>query len=104
MDKTDYRHLLVETDGNVRRLTLNRPERLNALNVRIGVELLQALEDADRDPDDRVVILTGAGRAFCAGDDLRSMDEPGAPVRRFDDPGAPVRRFDDPIKQYVQGD
>lgn len=90
----EFRHLLVRNDERIRRVILNRPERLNALNVRIGVELLQALEDADRDPDARVVVLTGAGRAFCAGDDLRGMDEPGAPVRRFDDP----------IKQYIQGE
>jgi enoyl-CoA hydratase/carnithine racemase len=94
MDKTDYRHLIVETDSNVRRLTLNRPDRLNALNVRIGVELLQALEDCDRDADVRVVILTGAGRAFCAGDDLRGMSEPGEADRKYLDPN----------KQYVEGE
>src|SRR5712692_562731 len=90
----EFRYLLVQQENQICRVTLNRPERLNALNVRIGVELLQALEDCDRSPDVRVVILTGAGRAFCAGDDLRGMS----------DPGAPVRRFDDPIKQYVQGE
>jgi enoyl-CoA hydratase/carnithine racemase len=55
---------------------------------------LEALDNADRDSEVRVAVLTGAGRAFCAGDDLRGMDEPGAPIRRFDDP----------IKQYVQGE
>ena len=90
----EFRHLLVRNADRIRRITLNRPERLNALNVRIGVELLQALDDADRDSKVRVAVLTGAGRAFCAGDDLRGMDEPGAPVRRFDDP----------IKQYVLGE
>jgi len=90
----DFRHLLVQTDGHSRRLTLNRPDRLNALNVRIGVELMEALEDCDRDRDVRVVVLTGAGRAFCAGDDLRGMNEPGDADRRYPDP----------IKQYVQGE
>ena len=90
----EYRHLLLRDADRIRRIMLNRPERLNALNVRLGVELLQALEDADRETEVRVVVLTGAGRAFCAGDDLRGMDEAGAPVRRFDDP----------IKQYVQGE
>jgi len=90
----EFRHLLVQTEGSICRLTLNRPERLNALNVRIGVELLQALEDCDRAPDVRVVLLTGAGRAFCAGDDLRGMN----------DPGEPDRRYTDPIKQYVEGE
>src|ERR1700732_5202479 len=90
----DFRYLLVQQDNQICRLTLNRPERLNALNVRIGVEVLQALEDCDRSPEVRVVILTGAGRAFCAGDDLRGMN----------DPGEPDRRYLDPIKQYVEGE
>jgi enoyl-CoA hydratase/carnithine racemase len=90
----EYRYLLVQRDHHICRLTLNRPERLNALNVRIGVELLDALEQCDHDADVRVVVLTGAGRAFCAGDDLRGMSEPGEPERRFTDP----------IKQYVQGE
>ena len=90
----DFRYLLVQQDAGICRLTLNRPERLNALNVRIGVELLQALEDCDRNEEVRVVILTGAGRAFCAGDDLKGMNEPGEPDRRYKDP----------IKQYVKGE
>jgi 2-(1,2-epoxy-1,2-dihydrophenyl)acetyl-CoA isomerase len=89
-----YRYLLIERDNRICRLILNRPERLNALNVRIGVELLNALEECDRDSEIRAVVLTGAGRAFCAGDDLRGMSEPGEPDRRFADP----------IKQYVQGE
>jgi 2-(1,2-epoxy-1,2-dihydrophenyl)acetyl-CoA isomerase len=90
----EFRYLLVQQESQICRVTLNRPERLNALNVRIGVELLQALEDCDRSPEVRVVILTGAGRAFCAGDDLRGMNEPGEPDRRYLDP----------IKQYVEGE
>jgi 2-(1,2-epoxy-1,2-dihydrophenyl)acetyl-CoA isomerase len=90
----EYRYLLIQRDGSICRLVLNRPERLNALNFRIGVELLDALEACDRDAEVRVVVLTGAGRAFCAGDDLRGMSEPGEPDRRFADP----------IKQYVQGE
>jgi 2-(1,2-epoxy-1,2-dihydrophenyl)acetyl-CoA isomerase len=90
----EYRYLLIEREAAVCRLTFNRPERLNALNVRIGVELLTALEECDRDAEVRAVVLTGAGRAFCAGDDLRGMSEPGEPDRRFADP----------IKQYVEGE
>lgn len=90
----DFRYLLIEQKEGITRLTLNRPDRLNALNVRIGVELLQALEDCDYDDKVRVVILTGAGRAFCSGDDLKGMTEPGEPERRYRDP----------VKQYVQGE
>jgi enoyl-CoA hydratase/carnithine racemase len=90
----EFRYLLVQQENQICRVTLNRPERLNALNVRIGVELLQALKDCDRSPEVRVVIVTGAGRAFCAGDDLRGMTGPGEPDRRYLDP----------IKQYVEGE
>jgi 2-(1,2-epoxy-1,2-dihydrophenyl)acetyl-CoA isomerase len=90
----EYRYLLAKKRDAICRLTLSRPERLNALNVRIGVELLDALEQCDHDSEVRVVVLTGAGRAFCAGDDLRGMSEPGEPERRFADP----------VKQYVQGE
>jgi 2-(1,2-epoxy-1,2-dihydrophenyl)acetyl-CoA isomerase len=90
----EFRHLLMQEENQICRVTLNRPERLNALNVRMGVELLEALEYCDRSPEVRVVIMTGAGRAFCAGDDLRGMTEPGEPDRRYLDP----------IKQYVAGE
>ena len=51
--------------------TLNRPDRLNAIGGRLMVELLEALDDFTNDPEMRVGILTGAGRAFCAGADMR---------------------------------
>ena len=70
----DYRYLLVQQDQGICRITLNRPERLNAINIRVGLELLQVLEECDCDETVRVVMLTGAGRAFCAGDDLKGMD------------------------------
>jgi enoyl-CoA hydratase/carnithine racemase len=96
-----YRHVLVErdpggdgTNGQVW-LVLNRPERLNALNLRLGIELLEALDTVDADETARVVVLTGAGRAFCAGDDLRGMVEP--------DEEPPVMKSD-PIEQYVRGE
>lgn len=68
----DYQHLLLEADAAVAIITLNRPAQLNALNVTIGVELLDALQRCETDPVIRCVILTGAGRAFCAGDDLKA--------------------------------
>ncbi len=63
--------LLLETrEGVVVTLTLNRPERLNALNVELGAALVAALARAADDPEVRVVVLTGAGKAFCSGGDL----------------------------------
>jgi 2-(1,2-epoxy-1,2-dihydrophenyl)acetyl-CoA isomerase len=66
----EYRYLLAQRDRQICRLIMNRPERLNALNFRIGVELLDALDECDHDAEVRAVVLTGAGRAFCAGDGL----------------------------------
>jgi 2-(1,2-epoxy-1,2-dihydrophenyl)acetyl-CoA isomerase len=66
-----YVHLLVATSPEgVRTITLNRPERLNAVNPRLADELPRALDAAARDDAVRVVVVTGAGRAFCAGLDL----------------------------------
>ena len=60
-------------DGHVAIVTLNRPETMNALNRRMYIELEQAFRDAHRDAEVRCVVLTGAGRAFCSGDDVRQI-------------------------------
>ena len=63
--------LLYETDGAIATITLNRPERLNAISGAMLDALSQALVEADRDPAVRVVVLTGAGKGFCSGLDLK---------------------------------
>ncbi|MER3456502.1 MAG: 2-(1,2-epoxy-1,2-dihydrophenyl)acetyl-CoA isomerase [candidate division GAL15 bacterium] len=67
----DYQTLRWELSDGVLTLTLNRPEVLNAVNDRMAEELLDALRRAARQAEVRSVILTGAGRAFCSGQDLR---------------------------------
>ncbi len=68
---TDYTHLIVETTPlGVQTITLNRPERLNAVNPRLADELPAAVNAAAADDAVRVVVITGAGRGFCAGLDL----------------------------------
>lgn len=62
--------LLIENVGAVRVLTMNRPDKLNALNNALTEALLHALLEADRDGDVGAVVLTGAGRGFCAGADV----------------------------------
>lgn len=59
-----------QDDGGVATLTLNRPDRRNALSTELVDALLEALEEADGDDDVRAVVLTGAGKVFCAGGDL----------------------------------
>jgi 2-(1,2-epoxy-1,2-dihydrophenyl)acetyl-CoA isomerase len=66
--------LLTTTDGGVVTLTLNRPEALNALNAELRAALLSAIRTASRDETTRSVVITGAGRGFCAGADLRGGD------------------------------
>jgi enoyl-CoA hydratase/carnithine racemase len=68
----DYEQITTETSEGVLTITLNRPDRLNAWTGRMGEELRAAFDDADADDDVRAIIVTGAGRAFCAGADLES--------------------------------
>ena len=66
-------NVLVEDDGAVRVLTLNRPEVRNAIDIPLRLELADALEAADADPQVRVIVLTGAGSTFCSGGDISTM-------------------------------
>jgi enoyl-CoA hydratase len=69
--------LFDEPLSGVTRLTLNRPQQLNAFTYAMYSELLGFLEKSRHDSKTRVIILTGSGKAFCAGHDLRSAGEPG---------------------------
>ncbi len=63
-------------EGRVRTITLNRPDSLNAMNRALINDVARAFEDANADPATRAIILTGAGKAFCAGDDRRAHVHP----------------------------
>ncbi|GAC1373549.1 MAG: enoyl-CoA hydratase-related protein [Ktedonobacteraceae bacterium] len=76
--RTDYQHVLVQQDGAVVTLTMNRPEKLNAFNDPMLHELTEAAEEAAHDEAIRCVVLTGAGRAFGAGQDLSAFTERSA--------------------------
>lgn len=67
--------VLVSRADGVMYLTLNRPEKLNAINYAVIGNLLGYLDESANNPDIRVIVLTGAGQAFSAGDDLRGMGE-----------------------------
>lgn len=64
--------VLTTADGPVGTITLNRPDRLNAVNEELYEQAIVALRDADADPGIRAVVLTGSGRAFCVGADLKA--------------------------------
>src|SRR5256885_16980832 len=87
--------LTIDRSGGVVTLTLNRPDSLNSLNVELKEALLDALTAVDADPACRAVVLAGAGRAFCVGQDLRehvATLESGS-----DDPLGTVQRHYNPI-------
>src|SRR5687768_18482706 len=82
--------ILFGVDGGVARITLNRPDRLNSFNDAMHAQLRQALDRVKTDTSVRVLLLTGAGRGFCAGQDLgdRAVAPGGAGV----DLGASIER------------
>ena len=69
--KQNFKTIIYKREGNFARITLNRPEVRNAISIEMGVELNAALNQAKADENVRVVILRGAGSAFCAGMDLK---------------------------------
>ncbi|HEU4628571.1 MAG TPA: enoyl-CoA hydratase/isomerase family protein [Gemmatimonadaceae bacterium] len=86
---TTYTHLTVTDRDAVRTIVLNRPERLNAINPRLADELPAALGEAAAEDAVRVVVVTGAGRGFCAGLDLQepALLDQSRRVGRLDDLG-----------------
>jgi enoyl-CoA hydratase/carnithine racemase len=88
--------LLYAREGGIATITLNRPDRLNAISPTMLDALALALVDADQDRDVRVIVLTGAGRGFCSGLDLKDLtagknigSDPNAMPTRFDLRNAP---------------
>jgi 2-(1,2-epoxy-1,2-dihydrophenyl)acetyl-CoA isomerase len=77
-----YTTLLVAKKEKIATITLNRPEKMNASNDRLTEELLSSFEELDADNDIQVVILTGAGKAFCAGADLQERFLPKIEQRK----------------------
>ncbi|MDB5848465.1 MAG: Enoyl-CoA hydratase [Rhodoferax sp.] len=105
MHTNDYSTIACQVaDDGILTLTLNRPDRLNAFTVRMAEELIDAFTQASDDDAVRAVVVTGAGRAFCAGMDL--ADQTNANVFGLNESLRPTmrdmdERFDDP--EIVQG-
>ena len=70
-----YKCLLYDVQDRIATLTLNRPERLNALGDTLREDLYDAVTKAAADPNVGVLVITGAGRGFCSGGDVKSMSE-----------------------------
>jgi len=88
-----YQFLLYDYQDGIVTLTLNRPDRLNALGDTLREELYEAMSRASDDPEARVIVLTGAGRGFCAGGDMKAAHEvqEGRMERALLDRVAPIR-------------
>ncbi len=105
-----FEQILVERDGPVALVTLNRPERLNAWTWQMSAELSEAFADADADDSVRAVVVTGAGRGFCAGADLTGgggtfAGESEVVGRRREAPAQrrPVHELNTPIIAAING-
>lgn len=94
-----YQLIIVEAEGGVMKITLNRPEVLNSFSLAMSREVKQALEKARGDKSVRAVLITGAGRAFCAGQDL--TDVPIEEVGRTD-LGTIVRQTYNPLIELIR--
>jgi enoyl-CoA hydratase len=78
----NYEHVLIETDGSVASVTLNRPQQLNALSYGLVKDLCLAMEEFDQDDRIRAIVLTGGEKVFAAGADIKEMADAGP----FDEP------------------
>lgn len=98
----EYETILVEKKEHVAVLTLNRPEKLNAVNPQLKKDVYQALEDLESDDDVRVVIITGAGRAFSVGGDMEAIGSGIEGAVSFEEEEK-LLNFDKPIIAAING-
>ncbi|MHC1724839.1 MAG: enoyl-CoA hydratase/isomerase family protein [Syntrophobacteraceae bacterium] len=76
----EYEHLLHEVNDGIRVITIDRPDKLNCLNQNLWKGLAHSLKEGDENPDVHVQIITGSGRAFCAGDDISLLTQVSDPL------------------------
>ncbi len=108
-----YETVKTELSNGVQWITLNRPDKLNAFNQRMGDDLLEALKQGEESADVRCIVLTGEGKAFSAGEDLnanKTSYEDGKPVllgevikRKYNPIVRRIRKMDKPVVAAVNG-
>jgi len=91
----EYREIIYQVEGHICIITLNRPDAMNALTNITHIEINDAVLRADKDDNVRAIIVTGAGRGFCAGDDVKKI---------FMDPNQAVSKSRETWLKYLQGE
>ena len=101
--------ILLEIKNDIAFITLNRPEKFNSFNREMALELQQQLDEANSDKSIRCVYLTGAGKAFCAGQDLAEVVDPNGPgmdkilIEHFNPIIKLIRNLEKPVVAAVNG-
>jgi 2-(1,2-epoxy-1,2-dihydrophenyl)acetyl-CoA isomerase len=98
----DYKTVSLERQEGIATITLNRPERLNALTAEMGRELASAVGEVKADLDTRVMVLTGAGRGFCAGEDVKERPGDSEEVRSQQTPLGKLARGPAALMAFVE--
>ena len=102
-ETTTERAVLYEEQGNIAIITLNRPHALNAFTPHMHHDLWAALDKAEANRSIRALVLTGAGRGFCAGADLSGFDlKPGADLVKRADPAITIDAHFNPTARRMQ--
>ena len=96
----EIKGILWEIEGPLARVTLNRPEVLNAMNLAWPQEVLAITDALARDKSVKVVLIRGAGRAFCSGIDLKSLSGGGIPLQWFRDTELAFRAVEE-LEKFV---
>jgi len=91
-----FKDILFSKEGAVATITLNRPESFNALNLNMSGEIVEALEMCRSDREVRAVVLTGSGKAFCSGGDIRFFEKYAKTK-----PTEPVRQLLEPVRRII---
>lgn len=94
-----YQYIILDKHNHIATLTFNKPERLNTLGKIENVEIADAIKNVASDNDVRVLVLTGAGRAFCAGGDFKS----GNPASVAADPDRSPSKLARMVNEYTHG-
>ena len=96
----NFEHILFSIEAGVALLSLNRPDKLNSFNAQMHGEVKEALKQVRQNPDVRVLLLTGEGRGFCAGQDL--SDRNVAPGSAVPDLGESIEKFYNPLIRQLR--